>query len=218
MNTDSYRNQSGVFPNPDALQEFSVQKSNFSAEYANATGAVVNAVTKSGTNQFHGSAFEFLRNGAFNARNFFAAKRDSLKRNQFGGTLGGPVRRTSCSSSSLTRAHACAATATEPSVPSDRGDARRRFLRHQGDQGPAHRHRFPRAIRFRSRRLDPVTQAFLKYLPDPGTADGSRYTGLPGYQQSGRIYRARLTGWCGSTGSPGRYFLMPSSTSPSLAT
>jgi hypothetical protein len=91
MNTDSYRNYSGVMPNPDAIQEFSVQKSNFSAEYANATGAVVNVVTKSGTNEFHGGAFEFIRNGAFNARNFFAAKRDSLKRNQYGGTLGGPV-------------------------------------------------------------------------------------------------------------------------------
>ena len=87
MNTDSYRNYSGVFPNPDAVQEFSVQKSNFSAEYANATGAVMSVATKSGTNQLHGSAFEFLRNGAFNARNFFAARRDSLKRSQYGGTL-----------------------------------------------------------------------------------------------------------------------------------
>src|SRR5262249_28674934 len=50
-----------------------------------------NAVTKSGTNDFHGDAFEFVRNGVFNARNFFATSRDSLKRNQFGGTIGGPV-------------------------------------------------------------------------------------------------------------------------------
>jgi hypothetical protein len=91
MNTNSYQNFSGMFPNPDAIEEFSVQTNNFSAEYANATGAVVSAVTKSGTNQFHGSAFEFLRNGIFNARNFFAATTDSLKRNQFGGTVGGPI-------------------------------------------------------------------------------------------------------------------------------
>lgn len=93
MNTDSYRNFSGNFPNPDAIQEFSVQKTNFSAEYGNAMGAVVNVVTKSGSNEFHGSAFEFVRNAVFNARNFFAARRDTLKRNQFGATLGGPVQR-----------------------------------------------------------------------------------------------------------------------------
>src|SRR4030095_2811817 len=90
-NTGTYRNYSGTFPNPDAVQEFSVQRSNFSAEYANATGAVVNVVTRSGTNEFHGSAFEFVRNSVFNARNFFAPRRDTLKRNQFGGALGGPV-------------------------------------------------------------------------------------------------------------------------------
>jgi outer membrane receptor protein involved in Fe transport len=90
-NTSTYRNYSGTFPNPDAVQEFSVQRSNFSAEYANATGAVVNVVTKSGTNEFHGSAFEFVRNSVFNARNFFAPRRDTLKRNQFGAALGGPV-------------------------------------------------------------------------------------------------------------------------------
>ena len=56
------------------------------------SGASVNAVTKSGTNEFHGDLFEFVRNYKFNARNFFAPKRDSLKRNQFGGTIGGPIK------------------------------------------------------------------------------------------------------------------------------
>jgi len=88
---DTYLNASLPFPNPDALQEFNLQSSNFSAEYGNAGGGVVNIVTKSGTNELHGSAFEFLRNGKLNARNFFAPKQDTLKRNQFGGTLGGPV-------------------------------------------------------------------------------------------------------------------------------
>jgi hypothetical protein len=78
-------------PFPDALQEFKVETSALTAQNGMHSGAWVNAVTKSGTNEFHGSAFEFVRNGIFNARNFFATKRDSLKRNQFGGTLGGPV-------------------------------------------------------------------------------------------------------------------------------
>ena len=56
-------------------------------------GALVNVVTKSGTNQFHGNLFEFVRNGNFNARNFFAPTQDTLRRNQFGGTIGGPVKK-----------------------------------------------------------------------------------------------------------------------------
>ena len=92
-NNDSYTNVNQPFPNPDALQEFSVQTSNYSAKYGGNSGAVVNVITKSGTNEFHGSAFEFVRNAVFNARNFFASRRDQLKRNQFGGTLGGPIVR-----------------------------------------------------------------------------------------------------------------------------
>ncbi|MGH9534392.1 MAG: carboxypeptidase regulatory-like domain-containing protein [Terriglobales bacterium] len=90
-NNDTYMNTNLPFPNPDALQEFSVQTGNMSAEYGNAVSGVVNIVTKSGTNQFHGDLFEFLRNDAFDARNFFAPTRDVLKQNQFGGTFGGPI-------------------------------------------------------------------------------------------------------------------------------
>ena len=64
---------------------------NMSAEYGNAVGGVVNVVTKSGTNQIHGDVFEFLRNGDMNARNFFAPAQDQIKRNQFGGSVGGPI-------------------------------------------------------------------------------------------------------------------------------
>ncbi len=88
---DTYVNTNLPFPNPDALQEFSVQGTNMSAEYGNAVGGVVNVVTKSGTNQIHGDVFEFLRNGDMNARNFFAPAQDQIKRNQFGGSVGGPI-------------------------------------------------------------------------------------------------------------------------------
>jgi len=90
-NQDPWTNVNNPFPNPDALEEFSVQTNNYSAEYGRASGAVVNIVTKSGTNQLHGSLFEFLRNGAMNARNFFAPVPDHLKRNQYGGSVGGPI-------------------------------------------------------------------------------------------------------------------------------
>ncbi|HWD98703.1 MAG TPA: carboxypeptidase regulatory-like domain-containing protein, partial [Bryobacteraceae bacterium] len=88
---DIFSNVNQPLPMPDALQEFSFQTNNFSAEYGQNSSGVVNVVTKSGTNSFHGDAFEFVRNAQFNARNFFAAKRDQLKRNQFGGTFGGPI-------------------------------------------------------------------------------------------------------------------------------
>ena len=90
---DPMSNLNLPFPFPDALQEFKVETSALPAQYGQHSAAAVNVVTKSGNNEIHGNAFEFVRNGDFNARNFFAAARDSLKRNQFGGTLGGPIRR-----------------------------------------------------------------------------------------------------------------------------
>jgi Carboxypeptidase regulatory-like domain len=90
-NQDTYTNVNNPYPNPDAVQEISVQTNSYSAQYGRGAGGVVNVVTKSGTNQLHGTAFDYLRNGALNARNFFNPGRDLLKRNQFGGTLGGPI-------------------------------------------------------------------------------------------------------------------------------
>jgi hypothetical protein len=78
----------------DAIQEFSVLTSNYSAEYGKTSGGVVNAVTRSGANAFHGSVYEFLRNSALDARNFFedpTAPKAPFKRNQFGGAIGGPI-------------------------------------------------------------------------------------------------------------------------------
>ena len=90
-NTDFFFQENQSFPFPDALQEFSIQTSNYSAAQGNNSGAVVNVVTKSGTNELHGGVFEFVRNRVFNARNFFANQRDFLKRNQFGVFGGGPI-------------------------------------------------------------------------------------------------------------------------------
>jgi hypothetical protein len=92
MHNDPYQGAQMAMPFPDALQEFKVEASGFSAAGGTrGSGGQVNAVTKSGTNEFHGNLFEFVRNYKFNARNFFAPERDTLKRNQFGGTLGGPI-------------------------------------------------------------------------------------------------------------------------------
>jgi hypothetical protein len=90
-NTDAMSNVNLPIPFPDALQEFSVETSAVSSRFGTHPGATVNVVTKSGANAFHGDLFEYLRNGNVNARNFFAATNDSLKRNQYGGTVGGRI-------------------------------------------------------------------------------------------------------------------------------
>ena len=92
-NHDPYFNSPAAFPNPDALQEFSIQTNAYSADRGRNAGIIMSAVTKSGTNQLHGSLFEFLRNEKLNARNFFAVTVPPFKRNQYGGTLGGPIRK-----------------------------------------------------------------------------------------------------------------------------
>ena len=91
-NNDAMSNVNMPFPFPDALEEFSIETSAVSSRFGTHPGATVSVVTKSGSNMLHGDAFEYLRNGDLNARNFFSLTgHDSLKRNQFGGTLGGKI-------------------------------------------------------------------------------------------------------------------------------
>jgi Carboxypeptidase regulatory-like domain len=82
-----------VVPNLDSIAEFRVLTNNFDAEYGNYSGGIVNVVTKSGSNQLHGSGFEFLRNTDLDARNFFSPQRAFFRQNQFGGTVGGPIKK-----------------------------------------------------------------------------------------------------------------------------
>jgi len=84
----------GTLSGVDAIQEFSVLTTNYTAEYGKTSGGVINAITRSGTNQFHGDAYEFLRNSALDARNFFDGPAvPPFKRNQFGAAIGGPIRK-----------------------------------------------------------------------------------------------------------------------------
>lgn len=82
-----------IVPNLDSIAEFRILTNNFDAEYGNYSGGIVNVVTKSGTNQLHGSVFEFLRNTAFDAKNFFDPVVGTYRQNQFGATVGGPIRK-----------------------------------------------------------------------------------------------------------------------------
>jgi hypothetical protein len=94
---DLFVNLPAIQPSPDAIQEFRVLTNTFDAEYGRNSGSIVNVVTKSGTNQLHGDFYEYFRNTALDANNFFnnasGVAVPDLKQNQFGGTLGGPIRR-----------------------------------------------------------------------------------------------------------------------------
>jgi len=164
---DTYLNVNVPFPNPDAIQEFNLQANNFTAEYGNAGGGIVNIVTRSGTNQLHGSAFEFLRNGDLNARNFFAPTQDTLKRNQFGGSVGGPIRRDKLfffGTYQGTRATSAASgnVSFVPTTAERAGDfSGTKQLIDPVTNLPIPGNQIPANL------LDPVAQYFVKHIPAP---------------------------------------------------
>ena len=168
--TDPYFQQNQPFPFPDALQEFSIQTSNYSAAQGNSAGAVVNAVTRSGTNDFHGGTFGYLRDRTFNARNFFSPEKDFLKRRQYGGFLGGPVQHsktfffagwqgTDLQNVGTTK------TATVPTAEQRAGNFGSVTVRDPLTGQPFPNNQIPVS------RFDPASVNVLKYIPIPG-ADG----------------------------------------------
>jgi hypothetical protein len=165
---DTYLNVNVPFPNPDAVQEFNLQASNFTAEYGNAAGGIVNIVTRSGTNVIRGSAFEFFRDGALNARNFFAAQKDTLKRNQFGGSAGGPILRDrlfyfGTYQGTRIRSEAAGRVAFVPTAAERAGD----FSSFAGQLvDPVTRQPFPNN-QIPQHRISPVAKYFLDWIPLP---------------------------------------------------
>ena len=169
---DTYLNVNVPFPNPDAVQEFNLESTNFSAEYGNAAGGIVNIVTRSGTNQIHGSLFEFLRNGNLNARNFFAPARDTLKRNQYGGSVGGPIIRDrlfyfGTYQGTTVRSEPAGRVAFVPTAAERQGDFSSILPRQLID--PTSRQPFVNN-QIPLSRFSPVSNYFLKYIPLPNRA------------------------------------------------
>lgn len=207
MDINSYQNFTGELPNPDAIQEFGIQTNNFSAKYGNATGAVVSVVTKSGTNQFHGSAFEFVRNGAlFDARNFFQASTDSLKRNQFGGTFGGPILKNRLffffsTQDTTIRSNPVLTHVFLPTAAERTGDfsAITKKIINPNTGEAFSGNQIPASL------LSPVSLAFLKVLPSPSSADGGQYIGTPTIQDE-RGYTGKIDWYLGRHHISGKYF------------
>ena len=186
-NMDTYRSVANSFPNPDILQEFSVQTNSYSAEFGGRAGGVVNAVTKSGSNQFHGTLFEFFRNHELNAGNFFAPadpetgkkSDDGLKRNQYGATVGGPIVRNKTFfffgfQETAVRQRPTTSQARVLTAGQRRGD----FGDLVGGDGslipisdPDTGAPFPNNV-IPTSRLDPVYQNLLDYVPTAGDPSG----------------------------------------------
>jgi hypothetical protein len=162
------------------VEEFHLITSNFDAEFGRLPGSVMNVVTRSGGNAFHGSAFDFLRNNAVNARNFFQASITPLKWNQFGGAFGGPVRKNKtfffASYQGLRqRTDAFVTGVLAPNAAQRVGDFSA-LASSKWPKDPSNSQVFPGGI-IPAARLDPVAQNILKLMvPLPNNADGTYST------------------------------------------
>ena len=183
--SDHHQGGSFIQTSIDALQEFKVQQSAYSAEFSNA-GGMLNAATKSGSNNFHGGVFEFLRNDKLDARNFFAREREVLKRNQFGGTLGGPVSLPKLydgadktfffvSYEGMRERQGLVFNSLVPSAAMKRGDFSAAGLNTLYDPLTTvgnTRTAFAGNV-IPTNRLSPQALYFLKFIPDPNTSSGT---------------------------------------------
>jgi hypothetical protein len=176
FNNDMWRNSGSSSPTPDAVQEFRLITSNFNAEFGRSPGAVFNVVLKSGTNEIHGSVWEFLRNDKLNARNFFQPTVAPLRQNQYGFSLGGPAIRNKTflfgSFQGLRiRSQAFINSATTPTAAERRGDFSAAPAA-QLPNDPTTGRPFPGA-QIPANRMDPVAKTIIdRYVPLPNRPDG----------------------------------------------
>lgn len=179
-----------VFPSVDAVEEFKVQRNSYGAENAGGSGAQITVVTKSGTNAFHGTAYEFLRNDLLNANNFFLnragiEKRPELRYNNFGYSLGGPIKKDKVfffwSEEWRREVRGVARSATVPTEAEHRGNfSGLHSANLPTPVDPMTGERFP-GDTIPAARLSPAGQAYMKLLPPPtsGAAVNNWVTALP---------------------------------------
>ena len=169
--TDPYFNTATVVPNPDAIAEFKIQTNLTSVRYGRGGGAVINIVTKSGANQFHGGAYEFFRNKVFDARNYFFDKVPALNRHQFGVNIGGPIQKDKnfifVSYEGLRQIRGEAINAVVPSVANRNGD----FSSSPAGSiiNPFTNLPFSGPLNFDPTLINPLAQKVLNLYPIPNT-------------------------------------------------
>lgn len=191
-NTQPALNGPGFYPSIDMVDQYKVQTNNYSAEFSNTSGGIINVITKSGTNQFHGSLYDFYRSTGLNANNFFAnlagLSRAPFRYNQFGGTIGGPIYRDKTffffSYEGLRWTQAVTTTATLPTVAERGGDfsgvATPIYDPFSTVPDPLHPGQFTRTQfagnKIPSNKIDTVANNLLAYIPPPnlpGAAAGA---------------------------------------------
>lgn len=180
---DTYVGNGMPLPFPEALQEFKLTTSAQDATSGGHSGATVSSVTRSGTNQIHGDAFEFLRNSDLNGTDFFSTKKDGLKRNQFGGVIGGPVKKDKLFffagyQSTLVRQTPSDVQAFVPTPAMLTGDFTAYEANKCGSVAGLINNQLPI--------LDPTALKLAKYLPVSTNPCGLVYTGLPVHENEGQ--------------------------------
>jgi hypothetical protein len=198
--TDEHFNNMVIAPSIDAIEEFNIEKTSYAPEFGGKSGAVINVISRSGSNTLHGSLFEFVRNDVFDARNFFdsaTAPIPPFRQNQFGGSLGGPARKNKTFfflnyegqrvRKSLTQTFSVPTAAIRKGDFSDLPAIYDPTAISSGQRQPFPNNRIPAG------RLDPVAGALLGRIPFanlPGIAQNLRSTG--NQRTNGNQYSARL--------------------------
>ena len=208
-NMNGLRNTGNVAPNPDAVQEFRVITNSFGAEFGRFAGGVIDVVTKSGTNSFHGSLFEFLRNEKLNACTWnLHGDKPPLRRNQFGGTLGGPIVRDKLfffgSYSGLRQREVETSLGVlVPGAAERQGDFSQSGLRQLVD--PFTREPFPNNV-IPANRLDPTIQNIMKtWVPLPNQP-GNRYNSVASQPLDTDDYQVKIDYTLSTHQITGSYF------------
>jgi len=180
---DTYVGNGMPLPFPEALQEFKLTTSAQDATSGGHSGATVSSVTRSGTNTFHGDAFEFLRNSALNGTDFFSTAKDGLKRNQFGGVIGGPIKKDKLFffvgyQATMTRQTPSDTQAFVPTPAMETGDFTAYIANKCGTVAGLVNNQLPV--------LDPIAVKLSKYLPASTNACGLTYFGVPVHENVGQ--------------------------------
>lgn len=201
-----------VFPSVDAIGEFRVEAENYSAEYGHSVGGVLNVVFKSGTNRFHGTAYEFLRNSVLDANNFFSNRLGvalpAFRRNQFGGVLNGPIKKDKTffllSTELLRQRSFNSVNTTVPTLAQRNGDFSQTFAANgqlirifnpfttRANGAAFIRDPFP-GNRIQPTQIDPVARNLLRYFPLPNFA-GNSVTNANNYYAAGTDQN-NITSW-----------------------
>jgi hypothetical protein len=180
-----------IVPSPDALQEFRILTNMYSAEFGRAGGSIVTVLTKTGTNRFHGSVYEFLRNDALDARNFFAPRVPALKQNQFGATMGGPILKDRTfffgSYEGFRQRKGNPTRTIVPSLQVRQGDFSQEAVK---PRDPVTMQPFPGNI-IPPERIDPVARRVLGLYPEPNLGTNI-WTGAPSGANDRNQFMVRL--------------------------